>query len=61
MRKPWGGRLLTNPSGLIRWMLPFWFLGTIQIMAAVTLIWLWAGRLPWALRLRSRPATSVPD
>jgi len=54
-----GTDMMTNPSGLIRWMLPFWFLGTVQIMAAVILVWLWAGRLTWALRLRSRPARSL--
>ena len=52
---------MTNPSGLIRWTLPFWFLGTVQIMGAVTLVWLWAGRLTSARRMRSRPARSVPD
>jgi hypothetical protein len=35
-----GGKLLTNPSAMVRWMLPFWFLGFIQITGAVSLIWL---------------------
>lgn len=39
-----GGTLLTNPSGMVKWMLPFWLLGSAQISAAVTLVWLWAGR-----------------
>lgn len=31
-------------------------------MVAVTVVWLWAGRLTWVLRLpRPRPAASVPD
>jgi hypothetical protein len=40
-----GGVLLTNPVGMIRWTLPFWFLGFLQITAALTLAWLGVGRL----------------
>jgi hypothetical protein len=39
-----GGTLLTNPSAMVRWTLPFWFLGAMQISAAITLVALWAGR-----------------
>lgn len=39
-----GGKLLTNPSAMARWSIPFWFLGTAQISAAITLSWLWASR-----------------
>ena len=35
-----GAKLLTNPSAMVRWMAPFWFLGVAQITAAVTLVWL---------------------
>ncbi len=24
-----GGLLLTNPTGMVRWMLPFWLLGSV--------------------------------
>lgn len=41
-----GAKLITNPSGMVRWMLPFWFLGMIQILAARTLSWLWWHRPP---------------
>jgi hypothetical protein len=53
--------MMTDPSEMIRCTLSFWFLSTVQIMAAVILVWLRAGRLTWAQRLRSRAATSVPD
>lgn len=36
-----GGKLLTNPAGMVRWMLPFWIIGLVQISAAITLIGLW--------------------
>lgn len=36
-----GGKLLTNPGAMLRWTLPFWFLGLVQITAAFTLAWLW--------------------
>jgi hypothetical protein len=39
-----GATLLTNPGGMIRWTVPFWFLGLVQIVAAFTLVWLWLGR-----------------
>jgi hypothetical protein len=39
-----GGALLTNPTGMIRWSVPFWFLGFLQITAAFTLVWLWFKR-----------------
>jgi hypothetical protein len=39
-----GGKLLTNPSAMIRWTVPFWFLGFVQITGAVTLVWLWRSR-----------------
>jgi hypothetical protein len=41
-----GATLLTNPEGMIRWTMPFWFLGLVQFMAALTLVWLWLGRRP---------------
>jgi len=41
-----GAKLLTNPTAMFRWMLPFWFLGVVQITGAVTLVWLWIRRLP---------------
>lgn len=37
-----GGKLLTNPSAMVRWMVPFWLLGTVQVSAALTLVYLWA-------------------
>jgi hypothetical protein len=39
-----GGKLLTNPSAMVRWTLPFWFLGAMQISAAIALVGLWARR-----------------
>jgi len=36
-----GGKLLTNPTAMVRWTLPFWFLGFVQITGAFTLVWLW--------------------
>lgn len=39
-----GAKLITNPSGMIHGMVPFWFLGMIQIMAAFTLVWIWSRR-----------------
>jgi hypothetical protein len=36
-----GGKLLTNPSAMVRWMLPFWALGAVQITAALSLVALW--------------------
>lgn len=39
-----GGGLVTNPAAMVRWMLPFWLLGAIQIVSAVTLLWLRSGR-----------------
>ena len=39
------GKLLTNPTAMIGWMLPFWFLGTAQVSAAVMLVWLWSRRI----------------
>jgi len=47
-----GGKLLTNPSAMIAWTTPFWFLGVVQISSAVTLVWLWLTR-----RRRSTPPT----
>lgn len=40
-----GGVLLTNPIGMLRWTLPFWFLGILQITSALTLVWLGVGFL----------------
>jgi hypothetical protein len=40
-----GGTLLTNPKGMLRWTLPFLFLGILQMTAAFTLAWLGVGRL----------------
>lgn len=37
-----GGKLLTNPSAMVRWMLPFWVLGVVQITAALSLVALWS-------------------
>ena len=39
-----GGKLLTNPLAMVRWMMPFWFLGMVQVSAAGMLVWLWACR-----------------
>jgi hypothetical protein len=39
-----GGKLLTNPSGMMRWTIPFWILGLVQICAAITLVGLWRTR-----------------
>lgn len=41
-----GSTLLTNPSAMVRGMIPFWCLGLIQITSCFTLIWLWVGRSP---------------
>src|SRR4051794_35553585 len=49
-----GATLLTNPYGMIRWMVPFWFLGMVQISSAVTLVWLWSRAGGWP-GLRSKP------
>jgi hypothetical protein len=48
-----GGKLLTNPGGMFRWTLPFWFLGVIQITGALTLCGLWLSR--GSTRSASRP------
>jgi hypothetical protein len=45
VRQENGAKLLTNPGGMVRWMLPFWFLGSVQITAAFTLVWLWSRRV----------------
>jgi hypothetical protein len=37
-----GGKLLTNPVAMMRWTIPFWVLGMVQITAAITLVGLWA-------------------
>ncbi len=39
-----GGKLLTNPGAMMRWTVPFWVLGMVQITAAMTLVGLWASR-----------------
>jgi hypothetical protein len=39
-----GGKLLTNPGAMIRWTIPFWVLGMVQIAAAITLVGLWSSR-----------------
>jgi hypothetical protein len=39
-----GGKLLTNPGAMMRWTIPFWILGLIQITAALTMIGLWSSR-----------------
>jgi hypothetical protein len=39
-----GATLLTNPTAMLRWTVPFWLLGFVEITAAVTLVWLWLGR-----------------
>ena len=39
-----GGKLLTNPGAMMRWTIPFWVLGMVQITAAITLVGLWASR-----------------
>lgn len=39
-----GGKLLTNPDAMIRWTIPFWVLGLVQIASAFTLIGLWRRR-----------------
>jgi hypothetical protein len=33
-----GGVFLTNPMGMMRWSMPFWILGVVQISAACTLL-----------------------
>jgi hypothetical protein len=44
VRREDGSTLLTNPGGMIRWMMPFWFLGCLQMTSAFTLVRLWLGR-----------------
>ncbi len=39
-----GGKLLTNPGAMMRWTIPFWVLGMVQIAAAITLVGLWSSR-----------------
>ena len=39
-----GGKLLTNPGAMIRWTIPFWVLGLVQLASAFTLIGLWSRR-----------------
>ncbi|WP_020476517.1 hypothetical protein [Zavarzinella formosa] len=39
-----GSVLLTNPGGMIRWMMPFWFLGCLLFTSAFTLVGLWVRR-----------------
>jgi hypothetical protein len=56
-----GGKLLTNPSAMVRWMLPFWCLGAVQIGAAITMVWLWVSRIPRLTRQRTRPAAVRAD
>src|SRR5687768_9868191 len=34
-----GGKLLTNPAAMMRWTIPFWLLGLLQLSAAATLLW----------------------
>ena len=45
IRREDGSTLLTNPGGMIPWMMPFWFLGCLQITSAFTLVGLWVRRL----------------
>jgi hypothetical protein len=45
IRREDGSTLLTNPGGMILWMMPFWALGCLQITAALTLVGLWLSRL----------------
>ena len=45
-----GSTLLTNPGGMVLWMMPFWFLGCLQISSALTLVGLWVSR-PTARRV----------
>ncbi|MHC5539348.1 hypothetical protein ACYOEI_14110 [Singulisphaera rosea] len=44
IRREDGATLLTNPTGMILWTTPFWFLGCLQITSALTLIGLWVNR-----------------
>ena len=44
IRREDGSTLLTNPVGMILWMVPFWFLGCLQVTSALTLVGLWVGR-----------------
>ena len=44
VRQPGGGLLLTNPGAMVRWTLPIWAWGVVQIGAAGTLLGLWADR-----------------
>jgi hypothetical protein len=48
-----GSTLLTNPGAMIRWMMPFWFLGAVQILSSITMIWA-------ATSLRRRRQSSEP-
>lgn len=48
-----GGQLLTNPGAMMRWTIPVWALGLVQMSAALTLFVFW-----WA-SLGSRPARSL--
>lgn len=50
-----GGTLLTNPGAMMLWTLPFWFLGAVQILSAMTLVWLWV-----VGRAQSRRITDSP-
>ncbi|MBX3434971.1 MAG: hypothetical protein KF847_16770 [Pirellulales bacterium] len=36
VRLPAGGTLLSNPGGMIRWVIPFYVAGLLQISAATT-------------------------
>jgi len=33
-----GGKLLTNPVAMMKWTIPFWILGCVQISAGFTLL-----------------------
>jgi len=52
-----GGKLLTNPSAMVRWMLPFWALGAVQVTGALSLVALWSR----PTRPAADPATRASD
>jgi hypothetical protein len=54
-----GGTLLTNPSAMVRWMTPFWFLGLVQITSAITLVGLWFKGQMLRASARKRPVQRV--
>jgi hypothetical protein len=36
-----GATLITNPVAQMKWTMPFWAIGVLQVSSAFTLVWLW--------------------